>query len=75
MPSGINQEKLNRALPAAARAKMGDVIADLIVQVNVLTTKHNALVAKLDADAGVTDTTYVSLTGVTAFVIKDLESR
>lgn len=30
-----------------------------------ITAKHNALVAKLDADAGVTDTNYTALTGIT----------
>lgn len=75
MPTGNNQAKLNRSTPAAARAKLGDVVADLIGQVNAITTKYNALAAKLDLDAGVTDTNYVALTGVPAVVIADLESR
>lgn len=44
---------LNKITPGANRAKLGDITDDLI-------TKHNALCAKLDADAGVTDTNYVA---------------
>lgn len=61
--AGSVQAQLNRMNPASADAKLGDVLADLIA-------KHNALLAKLDADAGVTDTTYSSLLKVT-----DLENR
>lgn len=51
--TGNLQDELNRMNPAAGHAKLGDIINELI-------TKHNALVAKLDADAGVTDTNYTS---------------
>ncbi len=47
------KDALNRAMPANARVQLGDVVDDLI-------TKHNALLAKLDADVGVTDTDYVA---------------
>jgi hypothetical protein len=40
-------------MPANARVQLGDVVDDLI-------TKHNALLAKLDADVGVTGTDYVA---------------
>lgn len=73
--AGSVQAQLNKLAPAAADAKLGDVLADLISELNALKTKHNALVAKLDLDAGVTDTNYTSLTGVTSTSIKDLESR
>ncbi len=53
------QSELNRMAPAAAHAKLGDILNDLI-------TNHNALCAKLDADAGVTDTNFAALLGVTA---------
>lgn len=53
-----HQDRLNRCMPAAKGAKLGDVIYDLINQ-------HNKLLAKLDLDAGVTDTTYTSLCSVT----------
>lgn len=53
-----NQDKLNRSMPAAKDAKLGDILNDLI-------TAHNALLAKLDADAGVTDTNYASTLAVT----------
>lgn len=48
---------LNRMSPAAARVQMGTLLAELI-------DKHNAMLAKLDADAGVTDTDYVSTLGI-----------
>ena len=47
------KDALNRAMPANARVQLGDVVDDLI-------TKHNALLAKLDADVGVTGTDYVA---------------
>jgi len=57
------QDELNRMAPAAAHAKLGDIVNDLI-------TKHNAVCAKLDLDAGVTDTNYTSL-----HAVKTLASR
>ena len=51
------KDALNRAMPANARVQLGDVIDELI-------TKHNALLAKLDADAGVTGTDYVATLSV-----------
>lgn len=61
MPSnnvaGTVQSQLNRMNPAAADAKLGDLLNEII-------TKHNALLAKLDADAGVTDTNYVATLAV-----------
>lgn len=48
------KDELNRMNPAAAHVKLGDVVDELI-------TKHNAAMAKLDADAGVTDTNYATL--------------
>lgn len=43
--------------PAAAHAKLGDVLNDLI-------TKHNALLVKLDADTGVNATDYTATLAV-----------
>lgn len=57
------QEQLNRSSPAAADAQLGTTLKDLI-------TSLNALLTKLDADAGVTDTNYSAL-----LKVKDLESR
>ena len=51
------KDALNRAMPANARVQLGDVVEDLI-------TKHNALLAKLDADVGVTGTDYVATLSV-----------
>lgn len=56
--TGNLQDELNRMNPAAAHAKLGDLLNEII-------TKHNALAAKLDADAGVTDTNYSALHKVT----------
>ena len=57
------QKALNGAMPANNQAALGDVIADLIAANNALATKFNAVLAKLDADAGVTDTNYAALQG------------
>lgn len=64
-PNVVNsvKDELNRMNPAAANAKLGDVLTDLVA-------KHNALLAKLDLDAGVTDTNYTAQLKVT-----DIESR
>lgn len=72
---GTNQEKINKASPANAKAKLGDAVAELVAQMNTLTTNYNALLAKLDADAGVTDTNYVATRAVPATAIKGLETR
>lgn len=83
---GTNQRKLNHSSPAASKAKLGDTVADLVAQVNALssqlaalTTKYNATQAKLDAAnvAGM-GTNNVATNGVPAFTattVKDLESR
>lgn len=73
--TGSRQDIINKTTPGTAKAKLGDIVAELTAQVNALTTAHNAMAAKLDADAGVTDTTYVSLTGVTATAIVSMENR
>lgn len=48
---------LNRMNRAAANAKLGDVLADLIVS-------HNALLAKLDTDSGVSATDHAATLAV-----------
>lgn len=50
-------DRLNRAMPANKTANLGTVLQELI-------DRHNALLAKLDADAGVTDTNYAALLSV-----------
>ena len=57
------QKALNGAMPANKQAMLGDIVADLIAANNALATKFNAVLAKLDADTGVTDTNYVALQG------------
>ena len=52
----VNQ--LDRMAPATRDAKLGTKLNELI-------TQHNALCAKLDADAGVTDTNYAATLGIT----------
>lgn len=56
--TGNLQDELNRMNPAAGHAKLGDLLNEII-------TKHNALAAKLDLDAGVTDTNYSALHKIT----------
>lgn len=51
-------DELNRCMPAAAHAKLGDLLAEII-------TKHNALLAKLDADTGVAATNHVATLAIT----------
>lgn len=50
-------DMLNRMTPAAAYVKLGEIVEELIA-------KHNALCAKLDADAGVTSTDYKATLGI-----------
>lgn len=69
---GSRQEKVNKASPALSKAKLGDVVADLTARVNVLTAAYNVLVAKLNLDAGVTDTNYAT---VASTPIVSMESR
>lgn len=73
--SGTRQDAVNRSAPAMSRAKVGDVIEDLRNQVNTLTAKHNALLAKLDADAGVTDTNYASTLAAPSADVESMETR
>ena len=58
---GSRQEKVNKSSPAMSKAKLGDVVAELVTQVNILTAAQNVLVAKLNADAGVTDVNYATV--------------
>lgn len=51
---------------AAEFAKLKSDLDALAVLANDLRTKHNGMMAKLDADAGVTDTNYAALGNVTA---------
>lgn len=69
---GSKQDKINRMAPAASKAKLGDTVAELVDQVNALTAANAVLVAKLNLDAGVTDTNYAAVTQTT---IKTLEQR
>jgi len=89
MPSpksnATKRDNLNRSLPAARDAKLGDVLVDLITQNNALIadltalrTRFNGMLAKLDADAGVTDTNYAALhaqPALTATTVADLAAR
>lgn len=66
------QQKLNRMTPAATEAGLGDILNDLITAVNLGISDHNTLIAKLNLDAGVTDTNY-AVSG--AAVVTVLTSR
>lgn len=60
------KDALNRSMPAAARVQLGDVLDELI-------TKHNDLLAKLDA-AGVT-VTGLGTDYVATLAVKTLDER
>ncbi len=64
-----NDRLLNRATPGLNRVKLGDVMSDMIAEHNALVTKYNALLAKLDADAGITDTDYVATVAATSVTL------
>ncbi len=60
LPKQTIKDRLNKkSSPNDKAIKLGDLLDDLI-------TKHNALLAKLDADAGVTDTNYTATLAVAA---------
>jgi hypothetical protein len=46
-------DELNRSMPAAKKVSLGTMLKDLA-------EKHNALLAKLDADTGVASTDYAA---------------
>lgn len=52
------------ALVKAHRANPGADIDAMVTLINQLSTKLAALMAKMDADAGITDTNYASTIGV-----------
>ena len=73
---GLNHKaRLNNMTPAAQRAALGDVVYDLINAFNDLRAKHVLLTAKLDADAGVTDTNYTALTNPSVVAVVLPENR
>lgn len=79
------KDQLNRASPANADAALGSLVYDLANAVNALRadlsalrTKYNAVLAKLDADEGVTDTNYAAtqaMSAVTASAVTLPEAR
>lgn len=71
-----HRRDLNRLGPAAHDADIGQVVLDLIASNNALRATVLALTAKLDADAGVTDTNYTTTATATLVpVVADLASR
>lgn len=75
---GTRQLAVNKNSPALQKAKVGDVLAELIAQTNAQTVTINALLVKLDA-AGATvtglGTNYNSTLAVPATALVDLENR
>lgn len=57
---------VHKSTPGADFAALVTAYNAAVTLINELRTDHNALCAKLDLDAGVTDTTYNSLTGIAA---------
>lgn len=48
---------------AVGNAKSGTLIGTIVAEYNTLAAAMNTLLAKLDADAGITDTDYASTVG------------
>ena len=69
------QDHLNRKSPADYDVKMGDMLQEMITAYNNLATQYNALLAKLDADAGVTDTNYAATVSAASTDLKDINQR
>lgn len=76
------QDELNRSMPAAKYARLGDLLVHLIDNLNAYRTANALLLAKLDLDAGVTDTNYAAtvaplstITGAAITAITTLENR
>lgn len=67
-------QDLNNMNPAASYADLGTTLDDVIKAHNALAVKLNALLAKLDLDAGVTDTNFVATIGTSNAVV-EIESR
>lgn len=57
---------VHKSNPGAEFSAMITVINALAVLANELKTDYNAVLAKLDADAGVTDTNYVATRAIAA---------
>lgn len=68
------QSKLDGMCRASSDAKVGTVIADLIAAHNLLLAKYQALLAKLDTDAGVSGTDFASTCGAASAVVSGLET-
>jgi hypothetical protein len=70
------QSAINKISTATARAKLGDVVADLTTQVNTLTTQLNALLTKLDtANLAGMGTTNKATFGVSPTSVVSMENR
>lgn len=70
-----NRQKLNRTTPAAADVKLGDLLVDVVTQLNALRADVTTLQAKLNADAGVTDTNYGAVDTSVAAGITTVDAR
>jgi histidinol phosphatase-like enzyme len=69
--------KKQAAVNKTSKVKVGDALADVIAAHNALAAKFNAVLAKLDADAGVTDTNYAATQAVAGgtLTVPSLETR
>lgn len=68
------QGEMNRCMPIAQDVGLGDLLQELVDSNNELRTQHNALLSKLDADAGVTDADYAATLTV-ATELADVNDR
>jgi hypothetical protein len=77
-----NTKLLNTLTPGAKDAALGTVVALLIdtvnaqvTAINALRADHNTLIAKLNADGGVTDTNYAVSTATAQTALTALDAR
>lgn len=55
------KDRLGNARATKENTEIRNILASVQADLEALRSKHNALLAKLDADAGVTDTNFASL--------------
>lgn len=68
------KEVLNRMNPPANMVRLGDTLQEIIDNQKAIIQRMNALLAKLDADAGVTDEDYEETLALD-IEIRDLQDR
>ena len=68
-------DALNRAMPVNADLQLGTAINEIIAAYNDLRARYVALLAKMDLDAGITDTDYAATVAPTEAALALLNDR